>query len=167
MKSIFKNKKVIIIAASAIVVIAAIVLTIVTLNGGFGFRTSPTIEVESVEGKVGDTIKVPVRVYKNPGVMGYFLNFEYDDSVLTYVEYEKGDFLTNYEFSTYNGVLSFVNVENKDVDENGVLFYLKFRIKETDKNETEIKLNLTGEEAANSQEKWVKFEGENGTVTIK
>ncbi len=167
MKNILKNKKTIIITVSALVAVIAIVLVAVLLNGGFNSPSSPTIEIGSVEGQVGETIKVPVKIYKNPGVMAYMLNFEYDSNVLSYVDYEKGDFLTNYEFSAYNGVLNFVNVENKDVDENGVLFYLKFKILKTDQKKTEIALNLTGEEAANSQEKWVKFEGENGTVTIK
>ena len=165
------NKKTVLIIISSI--LAAIILGIgiyVLITEVFSKNesyTNPTIVVENVEGKVGETVKVPVKVYKNPGVMAYLLNFEYDTSVLSYVDYESGDFLTDYQFSTHNGTLTFVNLENQDVKEDGVMVYLKFRILETDKDKTEIKINLNGQDAANREEQYVKFEGRNGTVTIK
>lgn len=166
MKNIFKNKKAIIISASAIVVAIAIVLVIIGLNGGLKFYSSPTIVVEDVKAKVGSTIKVPVKVYKNPGVMAYMINFEYDTTVLQYVDYEKGDFLTDYNFSTNNGTLTFVNLENSDVAKNGTMFYIKFKVLKTDKEATEITINLPEGSAGNSKEELVNFAGENGTVKI-
>lgn len=166
-KNIFKNKKAIIIAACAVVVIIGIIATALLLNGGFGPYSDPTIAVEDVEGKVGDTVKVPVKVYKNPGVMSFLLSFQYDDSILSYEGYENGDVLSNYQFNDSNGNLAFVNLEQGDVDKDGVMFYLNFKILKNEKENTEIKINITGEDAANSAEQFVKFEGSNGTVTIK
>lgn len=169
------NKKTVIIIISS--VLAAVILAVglyflitkvfLKNENETKIYKNPTIVVESVEGKVGETVKVPVRVYKNPGVMAYVINFGYDTSALSYVDYESGDFLTDYQFSTHNGTLTFVNLENKDIKEDGVMVYLKFRILETDKDKTEIEIKLNGQDAANSKEQYIKFEGENGTVTIK
>lgn len=167
MKNIFKNKKAIIIAVSSIVVIIGIIAAAFLINGGFSSYSSPTIVVENAEGKVGDTIKIPVKVYENPGVMSFLLDFKYDDSILSYEGYENGDVLTNYQFNDSNGNLAFVNLEQGDVAKDGALFYLNFKILKNDKDKAEIKINLTGQDAANSSEQFVKFEGENGIVTIK
>lgn len=165
----------------AIIIIVASILAVAVLAGGIfclvkfvfkdGEKTktyeTTTIAIEDVSGKVGDTIKVPVKMYKNPGVMAYMLNFEYDPAVLEYKGYKEGDFLTDYSFNDANGKLSFVNVEDNDVKENGTMFFLEFKILDSKSATTDIKLNLTGEDAANYNEQFVELSADNGTVTIK
>ncbi len=131
------------------------------------FYDTPTIAIKDVIGKAGDTVKVPVKMYKNPGIMAYILNFKYDPAVLEYKGYKEGDFLTDYSFTAKNGVLTFVNVENDDVKEDGTMFYIEFKILDSKASRTEIKLNLTGEDAANINEQFVALAADNGTVTIK
>ncbi len=168
------NKKTIIIIVSCILAVAVLAGGIFCLvkfvfKDGEKAKTydTTTIAIEDASGKVGNTIKVPVKMYKNPGIMAYMLNFEYDDTVLEYKGYKKGDFLTDYSFNAANGILSFVNVEDEDVKQDGTMFYLEFKILDTKETKTEIKLNLTGEDAANINEQFVTLAADNGTVTIK
>lgn len=168
------NKKTLIIVVASILAVAVLAGGIFCLvkfvfNGGEKAKTydTTTVAIEDVSGKVGDTVKVPVKMYKNPGIMAYILNFEYDTAVLEYKGYKEGDFLTDYSFNAKDGVLTFVNVENDDVKEDGTMFYIEFKILDSKASSTEIKLNLTGEDAANINEQFVALSADNGTVTIK
>lgn len=124
------------------------------------------ITVGSVSGSVGKKITVPVSIEGNPGIMAMLLEFNYDNTVLKYKGYTPGDFLTNYQFNDQNGTLRFLNLEDKDVNKNGVLVNIEFEIlKSTPK--TEVKVNVAEDSIANQKEQLISAKGVNGSVTIK
>jgi len=164
-----KKKLIIIIVASVLAVALLATGGYFLIKNGFSAGTSgkAVISVESVSAKVGDTVKIPVKISGNKGFMGFLLEFQYDNEALKYDGYDKGDVITDYEFSDNDGTLSFVCIENDDVKKNGTLVYLKFKVLDTKKNSAEIKVNVNKESFANSNEEYVVFNGKNGTVTIK
>ena len=75
--------------------------------------------------------------------------------------------MTDYTFQDEDGTLMFANIENGDIEKDGTLFYIKFKIKETDKKTTNINLVLTGQDAANSKLETIPFDAVNSTVKIR
>ena len=169
------KKKIIIISAIAVAVIGVIVGTIALLVSSFLVDTenpdvstitgTAVITLGDDEGEKGDTVKIPVDVSENGGFMASLLNFSYDSSALKYIGYEKGDVLTDYEFSEGDGSLKFLGLENEDVTATGTLFTLKFEILTDSKQETEIKLDV--EDIINYDEQSLTTTVENGKVTVK
>lgn len=179
------KKKIIIISAIAVVVIGAIIGSTVLLVSLFSADKNDTSSVEQVDNKdyaeqkgdakftvgtasgaKGDIVKIPVSIDNNPGFIASLMNFQYDNTVVKYIGYEKGDFLTDYEFADNNGVLKFLNLEegNEDVKNNGLLFNIKFEILK-DSAETDIKLNI--EDVINYDEQNIKTAVTNGKITAK
>lgn len=169
------KKKIIIISAIAVAVIGVIVGTIALLVSFFAVDTkdpnvsttsnTAVITVGDAEGKKGDTVKIPVDISENGGFMASLLNISYDSSALKYIGYEKGEVLTDYEFSESDGSLKFLGLENEDVTDNGTLFTLKFEILTDSKQKTEIKLDV--EDIINYDEESLTTSVENGEVTVK
>lgn len=180
------KKKIIIIATAAVLVLALIITgTILILKSSFSDKGTDTssvsslsdepvgeavITVGSVSGSVGEKIKVPVEISGNPGFMAAFLKFEYDTSSLKYVTYHKGDFLTDYEVyedSKAKGKISFINTENGDVSDNGVMLYLEFEILEGAKS-SDVKIVTDSDTMlCNYDEQIISIKGTDGTVTVK
>lgn len=51
----------------------------------------PTVTVETVSGKAGETVSVKVSIANNPGIAGYKLSVGYDESALEYAGIKKAD----------------------------------------------------------------------------
>lgn len=122
------------------------------------------VTVGTVSGSKGDIVKVPVKMSGNPGFVAALMSFKYDTSAVKYIGYEKGTFLTDYEFADNNGVLKFLCLENKDVKKNGLLFNIKFEILK-DSAESDIKLDI--EDIVNYDEESIKFQAESGKIKKK
>ncbi len=143
-----------------------------TVSSAVSSKTETTVSkgtvitVESVSGKVGKKVTVPVSIKDNPGFMAMLLQFDYDASVLKYKGYTQGDFLTNYQFNDENGTLRFLNLEDKDVKNNGVLVNLEFEILSEKAEKTDIKLVVGKDSIANQKEELISAKSLNGTVTI-
>ena len=103
--------------------------------------TSSVIEegkvgIGKVEGSTGKTVEVPITISKNPGIVAGQFFFEYDSSVLTYVDYEKGNILDEYDINDLGGQLNCVIMASdvsKDVTKNGDIIVLRFKIKDNAK----------------------------------
>lgn len=50
---------------------------------------SPQVIINNAEGFAGDTIRVPVNIVNNPGVLGMTMILSYDESIVSLVEIEK------------------------------------------------------------------------------
>lgn len=123
------------------------------------------IKVGTVSGKKGQTVRVPVTIKSNPGIMAMLLEFKYDKDVLKYKGYAEGNVLSDYEFAEKDGALTFLAVESKDVSDNGDLFYLEFEILKEKESTVEI---IVGDDSiSNYDEEFVKAKGTNGKVKIK
>ena len=177
-----KKKKIIIISAISVAVLAVIITAIILLSSFFDFSGKKpndssivngeyavqdgdaVFTVGSAEGSKGDIVKIPVKISNNPGFMASLMSFKYDNNVLEYIGYEKGDFLEDYEFSNKEGVLKFLGLEENDVSDNGLLFNLKFEII-ADSGKSDIKLEI--DDVINYNEQIIKTANENGKITVK
>ena len=182
-------KKKIVIAIVAAVLVLALIVTgvVVLLKSGFNNdkgtesnnsstgSTASSLEpigeseiiVGSVEGKVGERVKVPVEIKGNPGFMAALLKFKYDTGSLKYVSYHKGDFLTDYEVYDVNGTLSFITAENQDVKDNGVVVYFEFEIlKDAKTSDIEV-IKDDDTMLCNYNEQVISIKGTNGKITVK
>lgn len=166
-----EKKKIVIIAVAAVLALALVITGTVILvknlfKGTSGSYDDFTITVGDVEGKIGDTVKVPVTCYENPGFMAIIGNFTYDSTLLEYVGYKEGDVLSDYDFNDKGDELAFLSLEDGDVDNNGVLFYLEFKIVAEKATETDLKLTIENEGICNIDEEIIPVEIVNGSVKI-
>ena len=122
------------------------------------------ITVGTAETQKGSIVKVPVNISSNPGFMAALFNFKYDAANLKYLGYEKGDVLTDYEFTDDNGTLKFLCCENNDVKKDGLLFNIKFEVL---KGSSETDIKLTVEDIVNFNEESVKVTAKSGKITAK
>ncbi len=188
------KKKIIIIVAIAVVVVAAVVGTVFGLSSLFSgdagsktevstpvsseetantestesvkeFAGEASVKVGSAEASKDGIVKVPVTIEKNPGFVASLMTFTYDNTVIKYMGYEKGDVIKDYQFDATDNTVKFLNLENEDTDKTGTLFTLKFQVVGDSGKTSDVKLAI--EDMINYDEKDIKTEIENGKVTVK
>lgn len=131
-------------------------------------KDATSITVENIEAKRGKEISVPIILNNNPGIAASAIEFLYNTDKLTYTGYEEGEVFEDYYFFETKNSLRFSNIENGDSKKTGVMFTLKFKVKEDAVlGDTEIKVNINDESFANFDEEFVKVEGGNAAITIK
>ncbi|MBR7132577.1 MAG: hypothetical protein IKD04_03510 [Clostridia bacterium] len=164
------NKKVVIIVAAVVLAVALVITgTVLILESSFGGSASgdPTITVGTVSGSKGDTVKVPVEISSNPGIMAFLLEFNYDKEALEYTGYKEGDFLTGYDVNATEGTVKFLNLEDNDVAKNGVLIYLEFKILDGAAAKNDIKLVIGENSICNYNEEVIEVTAKDGSVKVK
>lgn len=177
------KKKIIIIVAAVIVLAGAIFATVKfgssLFKGGNGSEKTDTpsssqttgvagtisIEVGSAEAEADSIVKVPVTVKENCGFVASLMTFTYDNTVLKFMGYEKGDVIKDYQFDTADNTIKFLNCENEDTDKNGTLFTLKFKVTGKAGAKSDVKLDVN--EIVNYDEKDIESVVTSGTVTVK
>lgn len=167
-----KKKLIIIISIVVAVALAIAGTTILLINlfsdgsakANSGKSNGPAlITVGSVEGSKGDIVKVPVEISNNPGIGAEMFTFTYDSTAVKYIGYEKGDVLSDYEFSDNNGTLKFLGLEDGDVDKNGTMFTLKFEILDKKGSDIEITVN----DIINYDEQSIENTAKGGKIKVK
>ena len=166
------KKKIIVIVAAAVAAIAlfaglGVYLRSVFSSDGDSKSGKTAITVGSVSGEVGKTVRVPVKISDNPGAMGFFLQFEYDDEALEYISFEKGELLTDCEVSGGNGSLKLISVEENDVKKDGTLVYLTFKVLGGASGNSEIKLICDENSVCNYNEESIAINAVNGNISVK
>ena len=166
------KKKIIVIVAAAVAAIAlfaglGVYLSSVFSSDGDSKSGKAAITVGSVSGEVGKTVRVPVKISDNPGAMGFFLQFEYDDEALEYISFEKGELLTDCEVSEGNGNLKLISVEENDVKKDGTLVYLTFKVRDSASGDCEIKLICDENSVCNYNEESIAINAVNGKISVK
>ncbi len=124
-------------------------------------------KVVATENKKGKTLSVPIEITKNPGFMASFIEINYDNSVLEYTGYKKGDILKDYNFSEENGKILFVGCENQDIKKTGTIFYLQFKIKDKSATQTMLEFEDAQTIFANSSEKTVNITLNDIKISLK
>lgn len=178
-----KGIKFIIIASILLIVIITLVAVFMgnlfnntsstsKISSGFSSETNKNgdtkITVSSVSCESGGTVIIPVKVSNNAGFMVCLLDFEYDNSTLEYDGYIEGDIVSDYQFNDDNGSLRFIGMSNNDVTADGTIVNLRFKVSNnTTKKSTKVKLNINENSICNYNEKFIKANAVNGTVTIK
>ena len=137
----------------------------------------PTITVSDVVGYAGDTVEVPIIMSNNPGVVAVMLQLTYDSEMMTLIEVTDGGILgTALHSDTFTDpyCLFWANfTSTKDYTDNGVIAILKFKLLE-DIGDVDIQTcpltlsyNYDDYDIINCDMEAVRFNIENGTVTIK
>ncbi len=126
-----------------------------------------TISAGAASGSKGKTVRVPVSIAANPGIMAMIFDIEYDSSLLKYSGYSKGNVLSDYEFSENKGKLTFLNVEQNNITKNGNLFFLEFEILSDKAQDCEIKISVRDDGFCNYDEQLIGVKSKNGKITIK
>ncbi len=130
-------------------------------------KTNVTIAVGSAEAKVGDTVKLPVTIKGNPGIMALLIDFKFDSECLQFVGFEKGKIFSDYETSDDKGIVRLMCVENEDVKGDGKIITLEFKIIGDKATKTEVSVALEENSICNYDEELISAKGKNGTVKIK
>lgn len=130
-------------------------------------KSNTVITVASAEGSAGDTVKLPVKVSGNPGIMALLIDFKFDAEQLQYVGFEKGKIFSDYETSDDEGIVRLMCIENEDVKGNGEIITLEFKIIGEKKGKTEVSVVLEENSICNYEEELISAKGKNGTVKIK
>ena len=121
------------------------------------------IEIESTTAVVGNTIRLEMVLKNNPGLMGLILRLDYDTSVLTLVDVQRGDLPMDMDASVeYNRLLWSANDQ---ITENGVLCVLEFRIADgAQPGDYPITMNLM--QAADADYKTVELHTVSGVIKV-
>lgn len=130
-------------------------------------KSEVTIAVGSAEAKVGDTVKLPVTIKNNPGIMAMLIDFKFDSECLQFVGFEKGEIFSDYETSDAKGVVRLMCVENEDVKGDGEIINLEFKVIGDKSSKTKVEVALEENSICNYDEELLPSKGKNGTVTIK
>jgi hypothetical protein len=138
-----------------------------TVKSSTSVPSNAAFYIENTTASLGDAVKVPVKISKNPGFMAFIINFEYDTAVLKYKGYKSGNLLTNYEIEDNNGNIKFMNIENSDVKKDGTIVFLEFEVISKETKQSEIKIVVPEESIANHNEEYVNIGAQNGYVKIK
>lgn len=135
-------------------------------------QTNANIVVTSVEGKPGETVRVPIMIEKNPGIMAIGIDVAYDASVLELVGTEKGDIFTGNVFEvpsqnlTDNPYRYTVTDATNEYSADGTLVTYIFKIKETAQPGKTTALELSIPFAYNLAEQQVYFNANSGVVRM-
>ena len=91
-----------------------------------------TITVDTVVAMAGDVVIVPIRIENNPGMMAITVSITYDSDALVYEKYIRG-YLKDYTVADHPGknLIRFVNCENRNRYDNGIMISLQFRVKDS------------------------------------
>ncbi len=162
------NKKLIaIIVGAAVVIIAALTVWLVTLFGGEAEKGAAKISVGEATASVGKTVKVPVELSENPGIVGINIAFNYDTEKLEYISVEKGKIINDCEAFEKDGKISVLTLEDEDFKTNGTLYYLTFKVRDGAKGNAEVEAICEDNSVCNYDEELIKVTSENGKVIIK
>lgn len=127
--------------------------------------TAYTVYSDSnIQTTAGQTVTVPVYISNNSGLMGYDMNFTYDDKVLTPVSVTRGAIMTDGFFDddiegTTSTDTSFRVVWSHAYPstENGIMFYLKFNVDSKAMGSTVIQVGY---------DKYATFDGDYDGVAL-
>ncbi|MBR4909796.1 MAG: hypothetical protein IKZ47_00535 [Clostridia bacterium] len=96
----------------------------------FGLKKA-TLAVSSVSGNAGDTVVLPVKITRNPGVTDIAFSLSYDTSKLTYKSFYPV-ILSGCDVFDHSseGRITFASIDNGGIKDTGTLAYFTFAINE-------------------------------------
>ncbi len=116
-----------------------------------------------------ETIKVPIKIDKNPGIWGCQFNFDYDTSIFEYVGYENGNLFEECDVNVNNGVIKslITKTDLENTKKNGTIITFELKIKEdAPKGTYELKLR-DDSQIVNIEEQIVSPKINIGKVTVE
>lgn len=102
----------------------------------------PTLYAETASGAVGTTVTVPICIKNNPGMSGYRIKVKYDSTALDPEEIINGNNFTgaysNIGIKTGEFSVIWINLSGRNVNANGTVFEVSFRILKEGTHEVEL-----------------------------
>ena len=132
---------------------------------------SGILEVGSCGALPGEQLRLPVRVYDNPGFAAMRVSLEYDPALLTPVEVVAGPILSSGELTCQ---LEQKNCEvlwydTQDMEQDGILFYIVFQVSPSAQLGTEASVTLSSAygDICQADHTDISFTTEPGTISIQ
>lgn len=116
-------------------------------------QVNPTVfsEIDMDKVNAGETIRVPVSIKNNTGILGWKLTFDYDADVLTPISVDYGDIISggiqdNIEGDMVPGSINIYWAGSDNEDYNGVMFYINFAVNPFAVGNTKIDVSYSPED---------------------
>ncbi|MGN0005158.1 MAG: cohesin domain-containing protein, partial [Candidatus Gastranaerophilaceae bacterium] len=126
-----KTKKIISLLLCAIIIISSILsFNYISFAAG-----NPTVYSNSSNTEIyaGETVRIPISIRDNSGLMGWKLTFNYDKDVLTPTSVDYGDVISggiqdNIEGDSVPGSFNVYWADSDSETYNGIMFYINFTV---------------------------------------
>lgn len=148
-------------------------LVLVTASLSIVVHAADTVDIAlgTTEATAGGTVKVPVRLLNNSGVMGFKLIFDYDARVLTPVSVEYGAAISyglqdNIEGDSVPGKMCVYWAGTENVTTEGIWFYINFEVNPESKGRTPVQVSYDQADTFNEDFEDVLFNCVTGYVSI-
>lgn len=147
-----------------------VILTIIIYPGvAYAAKDNPSFTLSTVEGKAGDIVRVSLGINNNPGITALQLKLGYSSKALELVSVKDnrllGDALSFGKQDTNPYIISWYSSKSNDVNSNGTLAELEFRILDNATKNT-ITISYDADNVFNSSFKNIHFDNINGEVRI-
>ncbi len=165
--SIRLKKPAFILKISFLLVFAFIMLIILT-NAGASADPKAVIKVEELEGTVGETITVPVKIKDSGGMAGGDVVLSYDSEVLELKDIQAGDvirsaiFMPNSEYTEDSLKFLWAKAERVPMTEDGEIALISFLLKKP--GETMLEVNVI--ELLDIDLQDIPVQGVNGKIQV-
>lgn len=120
-----------------------------TYNADYFDAASVYSDISSA--KAGSTIRVPVSIKNNTGILGWELKFDYDVDVLTPISVDYGDVISggiqdNIAGDMVPGSINIYWAGSDNENYNGVMFYINFEVNQSAVGNTKIDITYSPED---------------------
>lgn len=116
-----------------------------------GKSNSPVVYSDMTNATAGETVRVPISIKNNTGILGWKLTFDYDTDVLTPVSVECGEVISgglqdNIEGDMVPGSINVYWAGSNNEDYNGVMIYINFTVNKSAVGNTKINISFSQED---------------------
>lgn len=131
------------------------VVMILSITVGLDFsvlaQANPTVYSDFTDAVAGSTIRVPVSIKNNTGILGWKLTFDYDKDVLTPISVEYGDVISggiqdNIEGDMVPGSINVYWAGSGNENYNGIMMYINFAVDSSAVGNTKIDVSFSQED---------------------
>lgn len=133
---------------SVVVCLAVFISSVIVSNLFVYAENSATVYSEDITATADRTVKVPVMIKDNAGIMGWKLTFDYDTDVLTPLSVEYGEVISgglqdNIEGDMVSGSINVYWAGSDNEYYNGIMFYINFVVNESAVGNTQINISFS------------------------
>ncbi|MGN0555102.1 MAG: cohesin domain-containing protein [Candidatus Fimenecus sp.] len=122
------------------------------------------------QGRAGDEVIIPVTITNNPGIAAFRFRVSYDTDSLEFISVEKGNVLTSGTITnTTNAAektMTFLWHTISNVTGDGTIAFLKFKIKNEDKEEYPLTVAYLAEDLLNEDLQQIPYIVTDGQIVI-
>lgn len=152
-------------------IILCLVLVAVSMSIAVSAASAVNVVLGTTPATAGGTVKVPVRLLNNSGVMGFKLIFKYDSKVLTPTSVEYGAAMSyglqdNIEGDSVPGEMCVYWAGTENVTTGGIWFYINFNVNAESMGRTPIEVSYSQADTFNEDFEDVIFNCPTGYVTV-